>query len=246
MKSDSSKFNIINQSNISTINKKSFNKKKRTRKKIFWSEREEKTLFILQMALGTKFSIIQSFIKDKEVIDIKNHFYSKLRTYLSIQLSKLKAENFFKDIDAESYQIKKILSLVLSNKIPTMILNKNIIKELILKEEQKKKNKKEGKLFDESKDDKKGKIKAEKKRGRPSKKRLENKNNNNNYKDNIEEEIGKNVHKDKFSKNENSEDKKFSFENLGNNGSEKVKINKNNIAIELNESLMQNYEGDFN
>ena len=45
------------------------------------------------MALGTKFSIIKNFLKNKLVNDIKNHFYSKLRTYLSIQISKLKSEN---------------------------------------------------------------------------------------------------------------------------------------------------------
>ena len=133
------KFNSVESNNLNTINNKSHSKKKKTREKKYWSEREEKTLFILQMALGTKFSIIKTFLKGKEVNDIKNHFYSKLRTYLSIQISKLKSENFFQNINQESYDIKKVLSLVLTNKIPTMILNKSIIKELILNEEEKKK-----------------------------------------------------------------------------------------------------------
>ena len=136
------KFNSVESNNLNTINNKSHSKKKKTREKKYWSEREEKTLFILQMALGTKFSIIKTFLKGKEVNDIKNHFYSKLRTYLSIQISKLKSENFFQNINQESYDIKKVLSLVLTNKIPTMILNKSIIKELILNEEEKKKLKK--------------------------------------------------------------------------------------------------------
>ena len=243
MKSDSSKFNIINQNNTSIISIKSQNKKKRTRKKIFWSEREEKTLFILQMALGTKFSIIKTFIKDKTANDIKNHFYSKLRTYLSIQLSKLKSENFFKDIDPNSYKIKKILSLVLSNKIPTMILNKNIIKELILNEEQKKKNKKEGNIFFEDGDKKEKKL--GKKRGRPSKKSLENKNT---ISFKVKIETGNNNF-GKISKNENIEDKKFIFDNIinnNNNSIEKEKLNQSKITVELNESDIPNFGDHFN
>ena len=172
---ETKKFNTIITNDISMINIKS-EKKKTGRTKIFWNEREEKTLFILQMALGSKFSIIKTFIKDKKVNDIKNHFYSKLRTYLSIQLSKLNKENFFKEIDSNIYDIKKVLSLVLSNKIPTMILNKNIIKELILNEEQKNKNKKNEIIIDENKKDKKI---IGKKRGRPSKKNKINKEYNN-------------------------------------------------------------------
>ena len=167
------KFNSVESNNLNTINNKSHSKKKKTREKKYWSEREEKTLFILQMALGTKFSIIKTFLKGKEVNDIKNHFYSKLRTYLSIQISKLKSENFFQNINQESYDIKKVLSLVLTNKIPTMILNKSIIKELILNEEEKKKLKKNENLnlnlskendnIDENNDE----SNLHKKRGRP-------------------------------------------------------------------------------
>ena len=125
------KHNNYNSNNM--LNKK----KKRTRKKISWSEKEEKTLFILQMALGSKFSIIKTFLKDKEINDLKNHFYSKLRTYLSIQISKLQQENFFDNIDIKNYSISNILSLVIASKTPTMILNKNVIKELILDNEKK-------------------------------------------------------------------------------------------------------------
>ena len=120
-------------SNNNLLNKK----KKRTRKKISWSEKEEKTLFILQMALGSKFSIIKTYLKDKSINDLKNHFYSKLRTYLSIQLSTLQQEKFFENIDAKKYSISYVLSLVISTKTPTMILNKNVIKELIIDNEKK-------------------------------------------------------------------------------------------------------------
>ena len=171
MKAENSKFNTINPNNISKISVQPDNKKKKKRVKKEWSEREEKTLFILQMALGTKFSIIKNFLKNKLVNDIKNHFYSKLRTYLSIQISKLKSENFFKDIDQNTYNIKKVLTLVLSNKVPTMILNKNVIKELILNDVKKTKNK-EDKNLTSSGDDgeqKKEKSLLNKKRGRPRK-----------------------------------------------------------------------------
>ena len=171
MKAENSKFNTINPNNISKISVQPDNKKKKKRVKKDWSEREEKTLFILQMALGTKFSIIKNFLKNKLVNDIKNHFYSKLRTYLSIQISKLKSENFFKDIDQNTYNIKKVLTLVLSNKVPTMILNKNVIKELILNDDKKTKNK-EDKNLTSSGDDgepKKEKSLLNKKRGRPRK-----------------------------------------------------------------------------
>ena len=136
-------------------------KKKRTRKKISWSEKEEKTLFILQMALGSKFSIIKTFVKDKSINDLKNHFYSKLRTYLSIQLSKLQQENFFENIDIKKYTIGKILTLVISSKTPTMILNRNVIKELILENEKKNLEKKDKNSLKENK--------TVKKRGRPRK-----------------------------------------------------------------------------
>jgi len=173
--------NTSEQNNIKKINSKSNNKKRRKRTKIFWSEREEKTLFILQMALGSKFSIIKTFIKkDKSVNDIKNHFYSKLRTYLSIQISKLKSEDFFKEIDQSCYNIRKVLSLVLSNKIPTMYLNKNVIKQLILDAEQKRKDKINLNLSKDMKIEKKiDESKLKRKRGRPriyNKKEEKNKN----------------------------------------------------------------------
>ena len=189
------KFNTTNTSDINKMNIKSENKKRATRSKIYWNEREEKTLFILQMALGSKFSIINSFIKDKKVGDIKNHFYSKLRTYLGLQLSKLNKENFFDGIDSQKYDIKKVLSLVLSNKIPTMILNKNIIKELILNEEQKNKNKKNENIIDKANEDKMSIKVLGKKRGRPSKKNNKiNKEYNNNLKINgIEKKINQNM-----------------------------------------------------
>ena len=148
--------NRHNSNNI-LLNKK----KKRTRKKISWSEKEEKTLFILQMALGSKFSIIKTFVKDKSINDLKNHFYSKLRTYLSIQLSKLQQENFFENIDIKKYTIGKILTLVISSKTPTMILNRNVIKELILENEKKNLEKKDKNSLKENK--------TVKKRGRPRK-----------------------------------------------------------------------------
>ena len=206
MQKEIKRFNTTNNSNNDTskINIKT-KKEKRTRSKIYWSEREEKTLFILQMALGSKFSIIRAFIKDKEVNDIKNHFYSKLRTYLSLQLSKLNKENFFKEIDSNAYNIKKVLSLVLSNKIPTMILNKNIIKELILNEEEKNKNKKNEIIIDEKNEDKKDKKIIGKKRGRPSKKNKINKENNNNLKiKGIEKE--KEINEEKDDKNNSAEE----------------------------------------
>ena len=148
--------NRHNSNNI-LLNKK----KKRTRKKISWSEKEEKTLFILQMALGSKFSIIKTFLKDKSINDLKNHFYSKLRTYLSIQLNNLQQEKFFENIDIKKYNLSNVLSLVISSKTPTMILNKSVIKELILENEKKNEEKKDKNNVKEKK--------VGKKRGRPRK-----------------------------------------------------------------------------
>jgi hypothetical protein len=173
MQTDNPNSETLDNNNISKMSFSSHKEKKKKRNKVFWSEREEKTLFILQMALGTKFSIIKTFLKDKSVNDIKNHFYSKLRTYLSIQLAKLNSENFFKNIDKKNYTIKGVLSLVLSHKIPTMILNKNVIKELILNDEQQRKKKAKNKNRED--DDlnlnknkkKKQDVKLKRKRGRP-------------------------------------------------------------------------------
>ena len=173
MQTDNPNTETLDNNNISKLRFISHKKKKKKRNKVFWSEREEKTLFILQMALGTKFSIIKTFLKDKSVNDIKNHFYSKLRTYLSIQIAKLSTENFFKNIDKKNYTIKGVLSLVLSHKIPTMILNKNVIKELKLNDEQQRKKKAKNKNRED--DDlnlnknkkKKQDVKLKRKRGRP-------------------------------------------------------------------------------
>ena len=71
MKAENSKFNTINPNNISKISVQPDNKKKKKRVKKDWSEREEKTLFILQMALGTKFSIIKNFLKKVKTIKMK-------------------------------------------------------------------------------------------------------------------------------------------------------------------------------
>ena len=239
MKSENPKFiktnsdNIIKEANISL-----HRKKLRKRNKVFWSEREEKTLFILQMALGTKFSIIRTFLKDKSVNDIKNHFYSKLRTYLSIQISKLQSENFFKDIDKNYYTIKKVLSLVLSNKIPTMILNKNVIKELILDNEQQKKKKKSNNknkeenanLITDIKEEKKeeNNLKKKRGRGRPKGGKKEEKNENKDKKIKLEEDNNDN-------KDENNIN---NLKDLINDFKEKenVKGNNNKLTIELKEN----------
>ena len=247
MKSENLKFiNIGN--NIIKTNSSSHKKKLLTRNKVFWSEREEKTLFILQMALGTKFSIIKTFLKDKSVNDIKNHFYSKLRTYLSIQISKLQSENYFKDIDKNYYTIKKVLSLVLSNKIPTMILNKNVIKELILENEQEKKRKKSNNknreenanLTTNIKEEKKeeNKLKKKRGRGRPKGGKKEEKENlgntlqigilDKNNKKNIEKEILYNIEENNFS---NIKDVINEF-----NEKEYETENNNELTIELKEN----------
>jgi len=174
----------LDNNNISRMSFTSHKKKKKKRNKVFWSEREEKTLFILQMALGTKFSIIKTFLKNKSVNDIKNHFYSKLRTYLSIQIAKLSTENFFKNIDKKNYTIKKVLSLVLSHKIPTMILNKNVIKELIINDDQQRKKKAKSKNREDDdlnlnvKKKKKEEVKLKRKRGRPKGVKKKNKEDN--------------------------------------------------------------------
>ena len=161
----SSEYKLLKSPMASNRHDSNFNllskKKKRTRKKISWSEKEEKTLFILQMALGSKFSIIKTFLKDKSINDLKNHFYSKLRTYLSIQLSTLQQEKFFENIDSKKYSISYVLSLVISTKTPTMILNKDVIKELILENEKKNSEKNNIKNIKEKK--------VMKKRGRPRK-----------------------------------------------------------------------------
>ncbi len=241
------KFNSVESNNLNTINNKSHSKKKKTREKKYWSEREEKTLFILQMALGTKFSIIKTFLKGKEVNDIKNHFYSKLRTYLSIQISKLKSENFFQNINQESYDIKKVLSLVLTNKIPTMILNKSIIKELILNEEEKKKLKKNENLnlskennnIDENNDE----SNLHKKRGRPriNQKKNENAKGDKNHKKkkNLSKTKEKNlIDDDDIDKNEKNEKNNNGGKVLETKINKKNKVinEKNNITLELDKS----------
>ena len=120
------------------------NKKSRKRERKIWSERDEKALFILQMTLGTKFQIIKNFLKDdKSINDIKNLFYSKLRTYLKIQISNLKSEKCFIGINPNIYDIKNVFHLIIKNKIPTMYLNKNAIKKIIMEQMDKQINKKD-------------------------------------------------------------------------------------------------------
>ena len=244
MQTDNPNSETLDNNNISKMSFSSHKEKKKKRNKVFWSEREEKTLFILQMALGTKFSIIKTFLKDKSVNDIKNHFYSKLRTYLSIQIAKLNTENFLKNIDKKNYTIKGVLSLVLSHKIPTMILNKNVIKELILNDEQqrKKKAKNKNKEDDEQnlkkKKKKKQEVKLKRKRGRPKgikNKKEEDKTNdlpaNEKLDDNKEFELIESI----FYKKEENNINSYMKENLDlKEKSNEVGENKFNFAIELN------------
>ena len=236
MQSNAALFNTQESNNLNIKNIKPQNKKKKkTREKKYWTEREEKTLFVLQMALGTKFSIIKTFLKGKDVNDIKNHFYSKLRTYLTIQITNLKSENFFKNIDERSYDTRKLLSLVLFNKIPTMILNESIIKELILNEEQKKKSKKND--LNSSKGKKNNvKLNLKRKRGRPRTKKDENdkiftlrenseKMNENNFNFNEIDEV---------CRNKDNQDIGNSLENHIQKNTKKIfKININNNTYEL-------------
>ena len=244
MQTDNPNSETLDNNNISKMSFSSHKEKKKKRNKVFWSEREEKTLFILQMALGTKFSIIKTFLKDKSVNDIKNHFYSKLRTYLSIQIAKLNTENFFKNIDKKNYTIKGVLSLVLSHKIPTMILNKNVIKELILNDEQQRKKKAKNKNKDDdepnlnNKKKKKQEVKLKRKRGRPKgikNKKEEDKTNdlpaNEKLDDNKEFELIESI----FYKKEENNFNSYMKENLDlKEKSNKVEENKFNFAIELN------------
>ena len=146
-------------------------------------------------------------------------------------------------MDPNYYDIRKILSLVLSNKIPTMILNKSIIKELILKEEQKKKIKKNENLSkNKNNEEKNGESKLQRKRGRPRKDRTKNEKINKNLKTikkstkmkekkfifDINSELDKNEGKknddnllEKHIKKENQENKDM------------FNSNNNNITIEL-------------
>ena len=244
MQTDNPNTETLDNNNISKLSFISHKKKKKKRKKVFWSEREEKTLFILQMALGTKFSIIKTFLKDKSVNDIKNHFYSKLRTYLSIQLAKLSTENFFKNIDKKNYTIKRVLSLVLSHKIPTMILNKNVIKELILNDEQQRKKKAKNKNRDDddlnlNKNKKKNQeVKLKRKRGRPKgvkNKKEEDKVNEGPEKEKLEDDKDLELIESIFDKNEENNINSIMKENLDlkENSNEKGEHNFN-LAIELN------------
>ena len=244
MQTDNPNSETLDNNNISKMSFISHKKKKKKRNKVFWSEREEKTLFILQMALGTKFSIIKTFLKDKSVNDIKNHFYSKLRTYLSIQLAKLSTENFFKNIDKKNYTIKGVLSLVLNHKIPTMILNKNVIKELILNDEQQRKKKAKNKNRDDddlnlNKNKKKNQeVKLKRKRGRPKgvkNKKEEDKVNEGPEKEKLEDDKDLDLIESIFDKNEENNINSIMKENLDLKEKSNEKGEHNfNLAIELN------------
>ena len=244
MQTDNPNSETLDNNNISKMSFISHKKKKKKRKKVFWSEREEKTLFILQMALGTKFSIIKTFLKNKTVNDIKNHFYSKLRTYLSIQIAKLNSENFFKNIDKKNYTIKGVLSLVLSHKIPTMILNKNVIKELILNDDQQRKKKAKNKNRDD--DDlnlninkkKKQEVKLKRKRGRPKgvkNKKDENKENEGTEKEKLGDDEDLELIESIFDKKEENNINSIMKENLDlKEKSNEIGEHNFNLAIELN------------
>ena len=152
-------------------------RKIRKRNKVNWTDREEKLLFLFQMAIGSKFTLIKEFLNNKSENATKNRFYSKLRAYIRYILVKIKKENFFKEMNIEKnyYTRKKILGLVLDKKINTICLNGELIKKLIIEDNLERKQ--YGINTDERKKKKrKARIIRHGKRGRPKKFILEKKN----------------------------------------------------------------------
>ena len=152
--------------------------KTRKRHKVNWTDREEKLLFLLQMAIGSKFTLIKGFLDNKSENAAKNRFYSKLRAYVRYILVKIKKENFFKEMNIEKnyYTRRKILELILEKKIHSLSLNDELIKKLIIEDNLERKQYQIN--FDEFslKKKKKKKLTLQIRRGRPKKYLLESRN----------------------------------------------------------------------
>ena len=164
----------MDQENKNNNNSKQVPCKIRKRQKVNWTDREERTLFLLQMAIGSKFTLIKGFLDDKSENAAKNRFYSKLRAYIRYILVKLKKESFFKEMNIEKnyYTRKRVLELILEKKINTICLNGEVIKRLIIEDNLERKQ--YGVNNDVFRKKKKKLIKYNK-RGRPKKLILDNK-----------------------------------------------------------------------
>ena len=163
-----------NETNKNANNSSQAPCKIRKRHKVNWTDREERALFLLQMAIGSKFTLIKEFLDNKSENAAKNRFYSKLRAYIRHIFVKIKKENFFKEMNIEKnyYTKKRILELILEKKINTICLNGEVIKRLIIEDNL---ERKQSGINNDAYRKKKKKLIRYNKRGRPKRLILENK-----------------------------------------------------------------------
>ena len=90
MQTDNPNSETLDNNNISKMSFSSHKEKKKKRNKVFWSEREEKTLFILQMVLFQVISLIMKLSLVKNIFQLLFFYFKILLMALLVEVLLIK------------------------------------------------------------------------------------------------------------------------------------------------------------
>ena len=101
--------------------------------KDYWTEEEERMLFLKQKEYGNKWSDIAKWLPGRTDNSVKNYFYSKLRRQVRFLVKVLVKNKLYEsnNIDAKKYEPNFVYKLVKDLKLPYQSVNKTKILEII-------------------------------------------------------------------------------------------------------------------
>ena len=108
-----------------------------------WTEEEESILFKMHLEYGNKWSEISKYLPGRSDNSIRNHFYCKLRKFITKIFKQINKENLLKNngIDLYKYNSGTIYKLLKKNKISYKNITKDTILDMIIRIEKKQKDK---------------------------------------------------------------------------------------------------------